>query len=189
MSPLLKSAMVWALDRFASINMAVKASRTAPVLFGGVFFFMLYYGQNCQNNFYNQSEIDGAKQHEKHPQIENISGKTNFFSRDPPEQPTDPDKHCIRYYNLEYPFFKADYSLFSHKHISFPGTHESARLIRERKIMRVVPTWNPSQQRKSNWLSYAFKRFFLPAFPLHLIDNRPQGCEIDKIRLLAVGFH
>ena len=31
--------------------------------------------------------------------------------------------------------------------------------------------------------------FFLPAFPLHLIDNRPQGSKIDKICLLAVGFH
>ena len=95
----------------------------------------------------------------------NISSeKANSFSGDPPEKPADPDKHRIRYHNLNQPFYKADSSLFSHKHISFPGTHESARLIRERKIMRVVPTWNPSQQRKSNWLSYAFKRFFLTCF-------------------------
>ena len=82
MSPLLRSAAVWALDRFASINMAVTASRTPPVLFGGVIFFMLFIaGQNCQNNFYDQREINGAKQHEKHPQIEkHILGKANSFS-------------------------------------------------------------------------------------------------------------
>lgn len=65
---------------------------------------------------------------------------------------------------------------------------------RQARCRRLPETNSYSPGLSSNGLamagvSYAFKRFFLPAFPLHLIDNRPQGCEIDKIRLLAVGFH
>src|SRR5699024_5781935 len=98
----------------------------SPVLFGGVIFFMLYCGQNCQNNFYDQREINGAKQHEKHPQIEkHILGKANSFSGDPPEKPADPDKHRIRYHNLNQPFYKADSSLFSHQYTPLSANSEA----------------------------------------------------------------
>jgi hypothetical protein len=57
-----------------------EGKQNAPVLFGCVFFFMLYYGQNCQNNFYNQSEIDGAKQHKNIRRSKNISSERPIFS-------------------------------------------------------------------------------------------------------------